>query len=263
MSLIKDKWKNGDSYEYFMGRWSALMAIKFIQWLNISPNKNWLDVGCGTGALSEVIEKYTNPSNLSGIDSSTGFIEKAKQRISMNQDFKVGNVENLPFDNQKFDVVVSGLALNFFPSIENALLELKRVTKPKGVIAAYVWDYAEKMEFLRYFWNVASQIDPSSKNLDEGIRFTICNSENLIQEFIKIGLIEVESSFLDIETVFENFDDYWNPFLGGQGPAPSFLYSLSKKTQIELKDKIRERIYFEPDGSIKLIARALVIKGFN
>ncbi|MDN3671374.1 class I SAM-dependent methyltransferase [Echinicola jeungdonensis] len=123
MTQIKDEWNDGDSYEYFMGRWSSLMAIKFLRWLDIPSHKNWLDIGCGTGALSQAIENYESPSSLSGIDTSIGYIEKAKQRVSMNRDFKVGNVDDLPFDDQRFDVVVSGLALNFFPDIENALLE--------------------------------------------------------------------------------------------------------------------------------------------
>ena len=263
MSRTQDKWNDGDSYEYFMGRWSSLMAIKFLQWLKISSDKNWLDVGCGTGALSEAIEKYTNPSDLSGIDPSQGFIESAKQRISMNRDLKVGNVDNLPFDNQRFDVVVSGLALNFFSNITNALLELKRVTKPNGVVAAYVWDYAEKLEFLRYFWDAAYEIDSTSKNLDEGVRFPICNKENLSKEFMKAGLIEVECSFLGIETRFDDFDDYWKPFLGGQGPAPGFLKSLSNKSRNKLKTKIRKRLNSEPDGSIKLFGRAIAVRGIK
>ncbi|MCM8568539.1 class I SAM-dependent methyltransferase [Gramella jeungdoensis] len=236
------------------------MAVKFLQWLNMPSGKNWLDIGCGTGALSEAIENHMNPSNLSGIDTSMGYIERAKQRISMNQNFKTGSVDNLPFEEKSFDVVVSGLALNFFPNTGNALLEMKRVTKPEGVIGAYVWDYSKKMEFLRYFWDAAYQFDSFSKNIDEGVRFPICNSENLLEEFEKAGLKEVESTFLDIETLFKDFDDYWSPFLGGQGPAPGFLQSLSKTSQNKLKDKILERVNFESDGSIKLIARALVVK---
>jgi len=263
MNQIKDKWNDGDSYEYFMGRWSSLMAIKFLQWLNMSSGKNWLDIGCGTGALSEAIEKYMNAIDLAGVDKSTGYIERVKQRISNNQNFKTGEVDHLPFDDQEFDVVVSGLALNFFPNIENALLEFKRVTKPGGVIGAYVWDYSGKMEFLRYFWDAANQIDSSSNALDEGVRFTICNSENLLKAFVKAGITHVESSCLDIETVFKDFDDYWSPFFGGQGPAPGFLKSLSQESQNELKNKILERINFESNGSIKLIARALVVKGIK
>lgn len=261
MNQFKDKWNDGDSYEYFMGRWSSLMAIKFLNWINIPYNKDWLDIGCGTGALSEAIETYNNPSNLSGIDASSGYIEKAKQRISMHQNFKVANVESLPYKDQSFDAVVSGLALNFFPNTQKALLELKRVAKLESVIAAYVWDYAERMEFLRYFWDAAVKIDTSAKNLDEGIRFSICNADNLSKAFKEAGFMEVETSFLDIETKFKDFDDYWNPFLSGQGPAPGFLKSLSKESQEKLKNNICNNLNIEPDKSIKLIGRALVVKG--
>ncbi len=239
------------------------MAIEFLQWLKISPDKNWLDIGCGTGALSEAIEKYMNPSKISGVDPSEVFIEKARRKISVNQDLRVGNADNLPFDNRMFDVIVSGLALNFFPGIDHALAEMKRVARPGGIIAAYVWDYAGKMDFLRYFWDAACQIDPSSKDLDEGIRFPICNPENLSQEFLKAGLLEVESTFLDIETVFKDFDDYWNPFLGGQGPAPNFLQSLSTGSRNKLRDKIYARMNFEADGSLKMIGRAIAVKGLK
>lgn len=261
MSEIKDKWNDGNPYEYFMGRWSSLMSIEFLNWLNMPSNLNWLDIGCGTGALSEAIEHNCIPEKISGIDPSEGFIEKVKQRISTNCEFRVGNVEKLPFENENFEVIVSGLALNFFPNIEKALSELKRVSKPNGVIAAYVWDYSGRMDFLRYFWDAAYQIDPKSRELDEGLRFPICNSENLIKVFENANLIDVESDKLDIETVFKNFDDYWNPFLGLQGPAPSYLSSLNSELQEDLKNLIKDRLQTESDGSIKLLGRAIAIKG--
>ena len=237
MIKINDKWNAGDPYEYFMGRWSSLMAPKFLKWLNVPSNKNWLDVGCGTGALSEAIEQNCKPKNLACVDPSESFIEKVKQRISITGEFRVGNVESLPFENESFEIIVSGLALNFFPNLESALSELKRVSKQHGVIAAYVWDYSGRMDFLRFFWDAAYQIDPKSRELDEGLRFPICDSGNLIKLFESANLIEVESAKLDIDTNFKNFDDYWNPFLGGQGPAPSFLMALSEKKQNKILKK--------------------------
>ncbi|MCK0179698.1 class I SAM-dependent methyltransferase [Flavobacteriaceae bacterium S0862] len=261
MNGIKDKWNDGDPYEYFMGRWSSLMSIEFLKWLNMPSNLNWLDVGCGTGALTYAIEQSNKPQNLSCIDPSKSFIEKVKNRILTKGEFRIGNVENLPFKNESFEIIVSGLALNFFPNLERALSELKRVSKPNGVIAAYVWDYSGRMDFLRYFWDAAYQIDPKSRELDEGLRFPICNSENLISAFENANLIEVESAKLDIDTIFKNFDDYWNPFLGVQGPAPSYLASLNSELQKDLKNNIKERLQFESDGSIKLLGRAIAIRG--
>jgi SAM-dependent methyltransferase len=261
MSEVKDKWTNGDPYEYFMGRWSTLMAPEFLKWLNVPSNKKWLDIGCGTGALSKAIEQNSRPKSICCIDPSENFIQKVKNRISIQGEFRVGSAENIPFENENFEIIVSGLALNFFPNLEKALLEMKRVSKPNGIIAAYVWDYSGRMDFLRYFWNAAYQIDPNSKNLDEGIRFPICNSNILINAFQEAGLVEIKSSVLDIDTVFKNFEDYWNPFLGGQGPAPSYLDSLSAELQQELKNKLRERLHCEQDDSIKLLGRAIAIKG--
>jgi len=261
MNQIKDKWNDGDPYEYFMGRWSSLMSIEFLKWLKIPPNLNWLDVGCGTGALSATIEQYCNPNNLASVDPSESFIEKLKHRISITGEFRVGSVENLPFENENFEVIVSGLAINFFPNLERALSELKRVAKPNGVIAAYVWDYSGRMDILRYFWDAAYQIDPKSREFDEGLRFSICNSENLIKAFENANLLEIESAKLDIDTIFKNFDDYWNPFLGAQGPAPSYLASLNSQLQKDLKNNIKERLQFESDGSIKLLGRAIAIRG--
>jgi SAM-dependent methyltransferase len=261
MNGINDEWNDGDPYEYFMGRWSSLMSIEFLKWLNMPSNLNWLDIGCGTGALSEAIEQNYLPYKISGIDPSQGFIEKIKQRISSNCEFRVGNVEKLPFENESFEVIVSGLALNFFPNLERALSELKRVSKSNGVIAAFVWDYSGRMDFLRSFWDAAYQIDPKSRELDEGLRFPICNSDNLINVFENANLKEVKCVKLDIDTVFKDFDDYWNPFLGLQGPAPSYLASLSHVLQEDLKNNIKERLQFESDGSIRLLGRSIAIRG--
>ncbi|WP_163323446.1 class I SAM-dependent methyltransferase [Draconibacterium mangrovi] len=226
-------------------------------------NMNWLDVGCGTGALSNAIEQNCAPHKTACVDASEGYIEEVKKRLSGKCDCKVGNVEKLPFSNDNFDAVVSGLAFNFFPNPDRALAEMRRVAKSNRVVAAYVWDYSDRMDLLRYFWDAACKVDPKSRDYDEGLRFTICNTANLSREFKRAGLKEVESTFLDIETVFMNFEDYWNPFFSGQGPAPGFLMSLSKKLQDELKQTIQQRINYESDGSIKLTGRAIVVKGSN
>jgi SAM-dependent methyltransferase len=261
MNKQNDTWNSGDPYEYFMGRWSKLMAPVFLEWLHFPDNMSWLDLGCGTGALSEAICLTNNPSGLCCIDPSAEFLEKAKQKLPGNDDFAVGSASVIPKPNEMFDIVVSGLALNFFPDLPQAFLEMKRVLKPKGTIAVYVWDYAGRMDFLRLFWDAASQINPNAHKLDEGIRFPICNPDNLRNAFQQAGLSEIATTQLDINTVFKNFEDYWNPFLGGQGPAPSYLASLPPHQQEELKTILHKKLHIDQDGPIKLLARAIAVRG--
>ena len=195
------------------------------------------------------------------LNPSAAFLSKAKSRNLQKTNFFVGSASNIPIANGTFDIVVSGLALNFFPDLNAAFSEMKRVLKQGGNIAAYVWDYAGKMQFLRLFWDTAREIDTEVYKLDEGDRFQVCHAETLHQTFDKAGLINVKSSYLDIDTVFKNFDDYWNPFLGGQGPAPSYLASLSAEKQEELKSAIQRKLSVKPEDSIKLMARAIAIQG--
>jgi SAM-dependent methyltransferase len=237
------------------------MALEFLNWLNLSQCLGWLDIGCGTGALSEKIYQHSNPSHLTCIDPSERFLNKAKERLNNKGDFFVASANDIPKEDNSIDVVVSGLILNFIPNLEGALVEMKRISKPGGLIAAYVWDYSDRMDLLRYFWDAAILIDPNSRELDEGARFPICNTANLKNIFQQADLNEVEVTKLDISTLFTDFDDYWNPFLGGQGPAPSYLTSLSKDLRVKLKNKIYDKLPIEPDGSIKLLGRAIVIKG--
>ncbi len=149
MNNFKDNWESGDPYEYFMGRWSKLMAPEFLNWLNLPPTLTWLEIGCGTGALSETIFKYCRPSHLTCIDPSEKFLIQAKERLNNKGEFFVGSATDIPKDDNSIDAVVSGLALNFFPNLESAFTEMKRILKPGGLIAAYVWDYSDRMDLLK------------------------------------------------------------------------------------------------------------------
>jgi len=202
MMAVTDTWNDGDPYEYFMGRWSKLMAPLFFKWLNPSSNLSWLDIGCGTGALSEAIYRNCQPAHLSCIDPSADFLEKTKKRLPDIADFATGSASNIPKADETFDILVSGLALNFFPDLSSAMSEMKRVVKANGTIAAYVWDYAGRMDLLRIFWDAAYEVDPNSHQLDEGIRFPICNANDLRYTFQKAGLGDIETSNLDIYILF-------------------------------------------------------------
>jgi len=258
---ILDSWQSGDPYEYYMGRWSKLIASKFIEWISAKPDQNWLDVGCGSGALSEAIVNKTEPAMVVAIDQSAGFVTAAQRRLGDKVMCKVDNALSLSFTNEKFDVSVSGLVLNFLPDPKQALSEMRRVTQYGGTVAAYIWNYAGKMEFLHHFWDAAAELNPEAATLHEAQRFVHCNPDFLVHNFKNAGITKVETTSLEIVTRFRDFDDYWNPFLGGQGPAPTYVSTLSESDKVRLKDKLRHRLASSEDGSISLIARAWACKG--
>lgn len=259
--MLKDTWESGNPYEYFMGRWSTRVARTFVDWLSPEPRRRWLDVGCGSGALSQAILNQHSPAELTAIDQSEGFVAMAQNRLGDAARCKVGDAFALPLQDNAVDISVSGLVLNFIPEPEQALAEMKRVTVNGGIIAVYVWDYAGTMEFLNIFWDVASKLNPEAANLHESTRFPEANAEGLSRQFKNAGLNETSSEKIQIETIFDSFDDYWSPFLGGQGPAPSYVLSLTEQNREALKNTLREQLPIQQDGSIPMIAKAWAMRG--
>jgi SAM-dependent methyltransferase len=261
-SQPKDVWAVGDLYEPYVGRWSRRVAKEFLQWLAVPQRKDWLDVGCGTGALSQTIIETAHPNSLIGIDPSPSYIAYVKARIaSPYATFEVGNAQSLPIDTGHLDVAVAGLVLNFVPEPLCAVVEMARVVQPGGSVAAYVWDYAGKMELMRYFWDAAVSLDPDAQALDEGRRFPLCQPKPLAELFVQAGLDDIDARPIDVATDFHTFDAYWSPFLGGQGPAPSYVVSLSHERRVALAERIRSKLPHTKDGSIHLTARAWAVRG--
>jgi ubiquinone/menaquinone biosynthesis C-methylase UbiE len=146
----KDVWASGDAYEPYVGRWSRLVARQFVAWLGAPADRGWLDVGCGTGALCEVILDRASPHHVTGVDPSDGFVAFARHKVTDPRvTFQVGDAQSLPFADRSFDVTVAGLVVNFIPDQAKAAREMKRLTRPGGTVAAYVWDYAGEMQMMR------------------------------------------------------------------------------------------------------------------
>ena len=257
---VRDVWARGDLYERYVGRWSRQVAPLFLSWLRVPAGRTWVDVGCGTGALCAAILDHCSPSSVIGIDPSDGFLKTARENLSHRAELHQGGATSIPLNDASADVVVSGLVLNFVPDQRAALAEMARVTGRNGTIGAYVWDYAGKMELMRYFWDAAVELDPNATALDEAIRSPVCRPEALKELFAGAGLNDVDVTAIDIPTPFASFQDYWQPFLGGQGPAPAYAMSLADDARARLRDRIRERIPVQADGSISLIARAWAIR---
>ncbi len=255
-------WASGSPYEAYVGRWSRLVAREFLPWLAAPSRGRWLDAGCGTGVLSEAILREADPAEVVGCDPSDGFIAYAREHIGDERaTFEVANAQALPFEDARFDAIVSGLVLNFLQAPERGLEEMVRVARPSGTVAAYVWDYADQMQLIRRFWDAAAALDPTARDLDEGRRFPVCRPERLERLFRDAGLEDVAVRSIEVPTVFRDFDDYWAPFLGAQGPAPSYAMSLGEQQRVALREQIRAGLPAADDGSIRLIARAWAARG--
>jgi trans-aconitate methyltransferase len=260
---VSDTWGQGDAYERYIGRWSRQVAPRFLSWLGVPAGKRWLDVGCGTGALCSAILDQCAPSALTGIDPAEGFLKTARARLPAHVLLEQGTATSLPVDDDSTDVLVSGLVLNFVPDHTAALAEMSRATSDGGTIGAYVWDYAEKMELMRYFWDAAVEVDPDAARMDESSRFPICHPEKLTELYRGAGLHKVEVTAIDIATHFADFENYWQPFLGGQGPAPAYVMSLDADARARVRDEVHRRLPVRADGSIALIARAWAVRGIK
>jgi SAM-dependent methyltransferase len=255
-------WASGDAYELYVGRWSRLIAHEFLRWLAPARSARWMDVGCGTGALTQAILNQAAPATVRGEDPSSAHVAHVREHVNDPRvEFALGDAEAITTPDTTYDFVVSGLVLNFVPDPAAALAEMKRVTREGGMVAGYVWDYASGMEMMRYFWDAASELDARAKELNEAVRFPLFTQSGLGALWKGSGLRDVEVEPLVVPTVFQDFDDYWRPFLGGQGPAPRYNMSLPEAARAKLRELLRERLPTQRDSSIRLRARAWAASG--
>ncbi|MFB7462906.1 class I SAM-dependent methyltransferase [Streptomyces sp. NPDC056224] len=258
----RDAWAVGAAYEPYMGRWSRAVAAEFAGRLGAAPGERWVDVGCGTGAVSEAALDVGGAGEVVGVDRSAGFVHHARRLVSTPRaHFVVGDAMALPVPDAVAGAVVSGLTLNFVPHPERAVSEMVRVASPGGAVGAYVWDYTEGMQLIRRFWDAAAALDDRARDLHEGRRFAQCRPGPLRALFTGAGLTSVGVTAIDVPTCFRDFEDYWSPFLGGQGPAPAYAAALPPDRRARLRELLRTSLPAAADGSITLTARAWMVRG--
>ncbi|WP_078909973.1 class I SAM-dependent methyltransferase [Streptomyces sp. NRRL S-87] len=256
-------WAAGDAYERYMGRWSRPVARAFVEWLGAGEGLRWLDVGCGTGALTAAVADRCRPRRVLGLDRSPGFVAAAGAAAPAPAPvcFAVADASALPLRDGVCDAAVSGLALNFLPDPRAAVAEAARTVRHGGLVAAYVWDYAEGMGFLCRFWDTAVALDPAAAALHEGRRFPLCRPEPLRAVWVGAGLTDVRVAPVEAPTRFAGFADLWEPFLAGQGPAPAYVAGLDPSARDRLRDALRQAVDVGPDGTVALTARAWAVQG--
>jgi SAM-dependent methyltransferase len=261
VTVVSDRWAVGAAYDAYMGRWSRPLAKIFVDWLGLEPRAHWLDVGCGTGALTEAICELGKPASVVACDPSGPFLEAASSTLPDKRvSFELATAERLPERDDGFDAIVSGLVLNFVPDVGRALTLMRGRTSPRGVVGGYVWDYAGGMEFLRQFWAVAVALDPAAASLDERKRFSFCNPRALEELLRGAGFGKVAIEPAEVVTEFASFDEYWAPFLGRTGPAPSYVASLDAGKRDRLKEALRGHFQADAADRISLTARAWLMR---
>ena len=267
--MVLNGWRGQDAgfseaqaYERFMGRWSRRMAPLLVRFAGVRDGDTVLDVGSGTGALTAAVAEIAPSSHIVGIDPAVPYVARAQSQHGTTRiRFEVGDAQQLRFDTATFDRTVSLLVVNFIPDVRKALGEMKRVTKPKGVIAAAVWDYGGNMEMLRAFWDEAVALAPASAAKDER-NMPLCRRGELEALWREHGLQDVVEEGLIIETRFASFDDFWTPFLEKQGPAGVYTASLSPGDREALRLRLRRRMLGTgPDKVIVMQARAWAVRG--
>jgi SAM-dependent methyltransferase len=258
-----ESWANGNAYDGYIGRWSRPVAREFVDWLAIPPEQRWLDVGCGTGALTQTILDHARPASVTGVDPSPEYLAVTRNQIPDERaQFAPGTAQEIPERDHSFDAAVSGLVLNFVPEPIDAVREMARVVRPGGAVALYVWDYGESMQLLRTFWDAATALDPAAAKMDEGRRrFPICDPDTLRDLFKIADLVNAEVRLIQVPTLFRDFDDYWLPFLTGQGPAGGYVASLSPERRETLRERLRTTLPINADGTIDLVAGAWATRG--
>ena len=256
-------WGNSDAYEAYMGRWSRPMAEAVLRWLQPAAGLSWLDVGCGTGALTAAILDRAAPREITGIDPSVAFLENARAQITDSRvSFTDATADALPFPDGSFDVAIAGLVLHFVPDPLAAVTEMARVVHEAGTVAAYVWEFAGEWQFTHTFWTPAIALDAGAASLDPSTQFTICAPGPLTEVFSSAGLQAVVAESVVMPVTFRDFDDYWLPhLLPGSSPAQRYATSLDSAALATLRERLLATLPIEADGSIPLLGRVWAVRG--
>jgi SAM-dependent methyltransferase len=238
----KDMFAESEAYERFMGRWSRKLAPPFARFAEIGAGQDVLDVGSGTGALAAAVVAAAPTARVVGVDPSPGYVKYAQSHVGTERArFLVGDARDLRFPDATFDRTLSLLVMNFIPDPAKALGEMTRVTRPGGFVAAAVWDYGGAMEMLRVFWDEAVARDPGIASRDER-HMPLCRQGELGALWRAHGFRSLAETSLTIQLSFASFDDYWTPFLGGQGPAGAYVASLPDADRAALEARLRRRL---------------------
>jgi ubiquinone/menaquinone biosynthesis C-methylase UbiE len=247
------------AYERAMGRWSRAVAPLFLEWLAPPANARWLDVGCGTGILAHTLLELFAPAAVVGIDPAGAQIAQASRGPAAGRaTFQIADARKLPFSNTAFDVVAAALVLNFIPEPAQATAEMRRVTRVGGIVAAYVWDFAEELSpsgplrrAMRRFGAQVPQIPGANESHIESLR-------GLFQQ---TGLERIETKTIDVCLSYRDFQDFWQAQTPSYAPTTKVIASMTNTERARLMRAVRAELPAAPGGLVEYVTRANAIKG--
>jgi len=231
-----------DAYDRFMGRYSVPLAPQLADFAGVAAGQRVLDVGCGPGALTAELVTRLGPDAVSAVDPSEPFVAAARERhpgVTVQR----AAAEEMPFEDQAFDAALAQLVVHFMADPVAGLREMARVTRDGGVVAACVWDHGDGQGPLSLFWEAAHELDP---DVADESQLAGAHAGDLAQLFEAAGLHDVEESALSVSVEHPSFEDWWEPFTLGVGPAGSYAAGLDAERQAELRERCREKLPAAP-----------------
>ncbi len=255
---------DGAGYEFLLGRWTTQLADEFLDFAEFPDVGDLLDVGCGTGSLAYAMANRWPGRRIVGIDPAEPFVTFARSRKSVHQPvFDIGDACALPYGDATFAGATAQLVLNFIPTPDVAVGEMRRVTRSGGTVAAAVWDFRGGVVYQRLFWDTVVGIDPeASAARDRLFSAPLTLPGALLKLFEDMGLRQIKRGSITIRMDYANFDDYWHPLLGGQGPIGAYLTAVAPTLRDRIEAAMRNAYFCgAPDGPRSMTATAWAVRG--
>jgi ubiquinone/menaquinone biosynthesis C-methylase UbiE len=253
-------WNDAQGYERFMGKWSRVAGRIFLDWLALPKGLKWLDVGCGTGAFTETIQENCAAAEIVAIDPAASHVALGQSLVKdRGIRFEVADARSMPFENGRFDAAVSALVLNFISNREKAVAEMRRVVRPGGIAAAYVWDFAGRSGTISHL--NAGLREFQGVDTSGALNAESTSQDKLKELFVAAGLAEVETRLIEIAVTYKDFNDYWESNTGFTSPAGNTVRALSDEKREQLKQIVKGKLPVDKDGAIAYTARVNAVRG--
>ncbi len=249
-------------YDNFMGRWSREVATQFLDWIDIDEGSSWLDVGCGAGMLAQAVGERCSPSTIIGADPLEKSITAARQHPdNTGINFEIGDAQDLPFEDDQFDAVISGLMIKFVPDKLKAVNEMKRVAHTGSTIALYDWNMDSNMNTTRHFWSAVADVIPERMEDRATDRTPMTEIDSIANLFEAAGLNAIQQQTISFTTQFRDLNDYWDPITNNAQNVGRFYQTMTNAQRNEVLERLRQTLPLAADGSISFESRAVAVKG--